>query len=213
MDFDDRTKIAFGSRVTVNSQSMAKKSKFKAGDRVWFTHAGDRFRQEGTVTHVRKDGALVVNFDADPSGPSSRMRQDAILVVQPYEVDPIGTKKAYEARHHATKKSPVQLQREIDEVLARSQDVTRTPYEEAKAEGALLEQEVDAADALLKAFPRSPLGGTTDAARATPEFRAAHSRFQRAFAALRAFNAVFTKRFAKEIRAERAERYSRLAKP
>jgi len=115
-------------------------------------------------------------------------------------------------RHHATKKSPAQLQREIDEALARSpQGATRTLYEEAKAEGALLEQEVDAVDAVLKAFPRSPLGGASDAARETPEFRAANARFQRAFAALRAFNAVFTKRFAKEIRAERSERYSRLA--
>lgn len=62
---------------------MAKKSKFTVGDRVWFTYAGPRFKQEGSVEHVRKDGLLIVHFDADPP--------DAILVVQPYEVDPTST--------------------------------------------------------------------------------------------------------------------------
>ena len=42
-----------------------KKSKFKLGDRVWFTYAGRRFKQEGSVEHVRKDGLLIVHFDAD----------------------------------------------------------------------------------------------------------------------------------------------------
>lgn len=97
---------------------MAKKSKFKAGDRVWFTHAGGRFKKEGAVVHVRKDGLVIVHFDDFPP--------NTILVVEPYEVDPISTKKAYEAReataaktHHATKKAPAQLQREIDEALSR----------------------------------------------------------------------------------------------
>lgn len=81
-----------------------------------------------------------------------------------------------------------------------------TAFEEAKAESALIEKEVDAASEALQAFPRSPLGGTSDAARATPEFRAANARFQKAFARQRAFNAAFVKRFAKELRAERAER-------
>ena len=79
-------------------------------------------------------------------------------------------------------------------------------FEEAKAESALIEKEVDAASEALQAFPRGPLGGTSDAARATPEFRAANTRFQKAFARQRAFNAVFVKKFAKELRAERAER-------
>jgi len=103
------------------------------------------------------------------------------------------------------KKTAAQLNREIAEALAAP--AGSNPFEDAKAEGALLEKEVDAADVVLKAFPRSPLGGASEAARATPEFRAANARFQKAFAALRAFNAVFTKRFAKELRAERSKRY------
>jgi len=81
-----------------------------------------------------------------------------------------------------------------------------TAFEEAKAESALINKAVDAASEALQAFPRGPLGGTSEAARATPEFRAAKDRFQKAFARQRAFNAVYVKRFAKELRAERAER-------
>lgn len=55
------------------------KSRFKPGDRVWFTWAGKRYKQEGFVEHVRKDGGLIVHFDADPPG--------TILVVQPYEIE------------------------------------------------------------------------------------------------------------------------------
>lgn len=95
---------------------MVHKSKFKEGDRFWFTYAGPRFKQEGSVAHVRKDGLLIVHFDADPL--------NTIVVVQPYEIDPIITKKTREARetvmkktHHATKKSSAQLDREIAEVV------------------------------------------------------------------------------------------------
>jgi hypothetical protein len=89
---------------------MAPKSKFSVGDRVWFTYAGPRFKQEGSVQHVRKDGLLFVHFDGDPPG--------ADLIVQPYEVDPISTKKRYEAPSHAVKKTPpAQLDREIAEAL------------------------------------------------------------------------------------------------
>lgn len=98
-------------------------------------------------------------------------------------------------------KSPAQLQREIDEALTR-----RAAFEEAKAEGVLVEKEMSAAQAAIDAFPRGPMGLTPDAVRATPEWRAAKARVDKAFARLRAFNAVFVKRFAKELRAERAER-------
>lgn len=86
---------------------MASKSKYSAGDRVWFTYAGPRFRQEGTVEHVRKDGVLLVHFDGAPPG--------AILAVQSYEVDPISTKGGL----HATKKTSGELDREIAEVLSQ----------------------------------------------------------------------------------------------
>ena len=93
---------------------MAPKSKFNAGDRVWFTYAGPRFKQEGVVVHVRKDGPLFVHFDGMPP--------ETGLVVQSYEVDPISTKKRYDASLHAVKKtSPAQLEREIAEALSPPQ--------------------------------------------------------------------------------------------
>lgn len=107
------------------------------------------------------------------------------------------------------KKSSAQLDREIAESLARSVSSRSAPFEEAKAEGALLENEVNAADEALKAFPRGTMGLVSDVVAATPEYRAAKTRFQKAFTRLREFNAVFTKRFAKELRAERASRYGR----
>jgi hypothetical protein len=53
------------------------------------------------------------------------------------------------------------------------------------------------------------MGGVRNDVRATPEFQAANARFQRAFARLRAFNTIYVKRFAKELRAERDKRYGR----
>jgi len=120
---------------------MAKKSKFKAGDRVWFKRAGDRVDQEGAVVRVRKDGSLIVAFDADPPSPSLRMRLGATLVVQPYEVDPISTKEP--RRHHATKKSPAQLQREIDEALSR-RSAPRHHHATRKASAAAWDVAMDA---------------------------------------------------------------------
>jgi len=86
---------------------MAPKFKYSAGDRVWFTYAGPRFKQEGTVEHVRRDGVLLVHFDGAPP--------ETILAVQSYEVAPISTKRAL----HATKKTAGELDREIAEVLSR----------------------------------------------------------------------------------------------
>jgi len=141
-----------------------------------------------------------------------------------YGLDAKGKEMKAAPVHHATmktvktvtvtakKKSPAQLQREIDEALAgksgRPVHATRevpTSFEEAKAEGALIEQEEKAAGEALQLFPR-PMGLIPDAVRATPEYRTAKSRFDKAFARLRAFNGIFVKRFAKELRAERAER-------
>lgn len=105
---------------------------------------------------------------------------------------------------HAKKKSAAQLDREIAEALSAAG--SSTPFEEAKAQRAAIEAEVDAADRVLKAFPRGAMGLTPDAVRATPEYRAARDRYQRAFARQRDFNTVFTKKFAKELRAERDAR-------
>jgi hypothetical protein len=105
-------------------------------------------------------------------------------------------------RHHATKKSPAQLQREIDEVLA-----SPSPgFDEAKAERALIEKELAAAEAAMRAFPRGAMNLPPESVRLSPEYRAAKARTDKAFARLRAFNAVYVKRFAKELRAERSKR-------
>jgi hypothetical protein len=45
-----------------------------------FAMMGDRFRAEGTVEHVRKDGLLIVHYNDDPPG--------AISVVHPSDVRP-----------------------------------------------------------------------------------------------------------------------------
>lgn len=52
-----------------------------------------------------------------------------------------------------------------------------------------LEAEVKASGAALKTFPKGPMGLTTDAIKASPEYRAAKRRYDIAFAALRTFNA------------------------
>lgn len=108
------------------------------------------------------------------------------------------------------KTPPAQLEREIAEALARSPDSgSSRAFEDAKAEHALIAKEVDAASVALQTFPRSPMGGVRDDIREAPEFRAANERFQKAFARLRAFNTIYVKRFAKELRTESAKRYGR----
>jgi len=109
------------------------------------------------------------------------------------------------SRDHATKKSPAQLQREIDETLAGAG--TSSAFEAAKGELTLIEKEMAAAEAGMRAFPRGAMGLTPESVRMSPEYRSAKARTDKAFARLRTFNAVFTKRFAKELRAERAKRY------
>lgn len=110
--------------------------------------------------------------------------------------------------HHATKKSPAQLQREIDEALATPAGAgASSAFEGAKAELALIEKEMAAAEAAMRAFPRGAMGLPPESVRLSPEYRAAKARTDKAFARLRAFNAVYVKRFAKELRAERAKRY------
>jgi hypothetical protein len=102
------------------------------------------------------------------------------------------------------KKSPAQLDREIAESLAGVG--TSSAFEEAKAEGALLEKEMAEAEAVIRAFPRGAMGLPPESVRLSPEYRAAKARTDKAFARLRAFNGVFVKRFAKELRAERDAR-------
>jgi hypothetical protein len=79
-------------------------------------------------------------------------------------------------------------------------------FEEAVAERDRLEQEVSASGKVMDTFPHGATGLTPDHVRATSEWRAAKDRYKRAFAALQNFNILFTRTFAKELRAQRAER-------
>ncbi len=68
-------------------------------------------------------------------------------------------------------------------------------FEQAKAERDQLEAKYREAGVALRAFPRNGVGLASDSAMATPEYRQAKARVDKAFAALRAFNAGFTKVF------------------
>jgi hypothetical protein len=79
-------------------------------------------------------------------------------------------------------------------------------FAKAKATHDRLNAEVVRTEEVLKTFPTCAMGLTPDAVKFSPEFRNAKQAFNAAFARLRAFNAVFTKTFAKELCAERRER-------
>lgn len=79
-------------------------------------------------------------------------------------------------------------------------------FEQAKREADRLNALVASTGAALQAFPKGPLGITPDAVKGTLEWLTAKREFDRAFYALRTFNAHYTKRFAAELRAERAAR-------
>ncbi|MDT8992775.1 hypothetical protein RQP54_18020 [Curvibacter sp. APW13] len=55
----------------------------------------------------------------------------------------------------------------------------------------------------LAKHPKGPMGLTPDAVKKLPEYIELKAAYDRAAQALRAFNTVYPKRFAKEIRAER----------
>jgi hypothetical protein len=79
-------------------------------------------------------------------------------------------------------------------------------YEEAKAQQDSLFVEMSRLGAVLDTFPKGAMGLTTDAARATPEFRRAKADFNRAFQRVRAFNVWFVETFKRERAAERRAR-------
>lgn len=79
---------------------------------------------------------------------------------------------------------------------------------EAKAEAARLDAEVKRTGEILRVFPRGPMGLTPDAVKATPEYKAAKTASEVAFAKLRAFNGWYTKTFKSELAAERRTRRS-----
>jgi len=86
---------------------------------------------------------------------------------------------------------------------------TRAPFrsfEEASAERDRLEQEVSTTGSVMATFPQGAMGLIPDHVKATLAWREANARFRRAFKALQDFNIVFTRVFAKELRAQRDAR-------
>ena len=83
----------------------------------------------------------------------------------------------------------------------------------AKQAQMALESQLRDVSAFLSTFPKSAMGLTPDSVKATPEWSAAKRDMDILFANLRAFNAVFCKRFARELRDERDARYSQTITP
>ena len=79
-------------------------------------------------------------------------------------------------------------------------------YEQGKETEATLIREVDKWDAELQGFPSGPMGLTPDAVRKSVEYQNAKRQYDKAFSELRLFAAGFTKRYKKEMLAERREK-------
>lgn len=79
----------------------------------------------------------------------------------------------------------------------------------AKQTAALLDAHYSAACKNLSAIPgisSGPMGLTPDNVKARPDYRIAKAAFDKAFAKMRAFNAVYVKQYKKELAAERKAR-------
>jgi len=83
-------------------------------------------------------------------------------------------------------------------------------FTEAKEKSTAINAEVASTSAVLKRFPKNAVGLTPDAVRLSLEYREAKANYDRAFARLRAFNEVYVKSFAKELKAERDKRRGQL---
>lgn len=79
-------------------------------------------------------------------------------------------------------------------------------FAEAKLEADRLYAEVQRTSAALNAFPRNAIGLVPQVVRMSPEYRAAKTAYDQAFAALRDFNAGYTKTYKRELAAERKAR-------
>lgn len=80
-------------------------------------------------------------------------------------------------------------------------------YQEAKLQAEMLWEAHRLAGKNLKDFldkhPKGPMGLTPDLVKKSPEYIKLKAAYDKAFQTLRTFNAAYTKRYAKEIRAER----------
>jgi hypothetical protein len=82
-----------------------------------------------------------------------------------------------------------------------------TPYPEALAMRDTMEAEVSAASTALASFPRNPATGLTpDTVKASPEFRAARSRYHTAARNMRIFKVSFLRAYSRAWRETLAAR-------
>lgn len=81
-------------------------------------------------------------------------------------------------------------------------------YERAKKVRDVLQSVVNAASAKLQAFPKGEMGMIREDVRFTRECMDAKASYASAMRGLQEFNSKFVKTFAKEIRAERRQKFS-----
>lgn len=165
-------------------------------------------KSDAPATWLKVDD--VVQFRSEPGTGGVIRRFDADDGHWAWVATPRGERRVpIEALRRVRKEHEARVRRSVGTQRGHSTIKASTAFDEARAESALIEKEVDAASDALRAFPRGSMGLTPDAIKSTPEYRAANARYQRAFAKQRAFNTTFTKKFAKELRAERDKRYGR----
>lgn len=90
--------------------------------------------------------------------------------------------------------------------LVGAEDPSMPEFERAQAAQRRVELNVEEASTALKRFDAlraGPLGLIPDEVKRTAEYRSAKQRYDAAFGRLREFNAVFVKKFAKELAAAR----------
>lgn len=139
------------------------------------------------VAELRKAGTLAITYKPEP-------------VVE--EPDPVPEKAP--VRKSANKKDKV-VPAPVEPAYQQGVD-----FEKDKAEGKRIDAEVDRLSAILKKFPKGPMGLTPDSVKATSEYRKAKGEFDRAFKAMQNFNRAFTKTWAKELKEERRKRNAEL---
>lgn len=87
-------------------------------------------------------------------------------------------------------------------------------FKTAKAQANELWEQSSSASRALNEFldkhPKGAMGLTPDSVKSMPEFKKLDDAYKVAASRLRTFNSAYTKTFAKEIRSERAKRFSKL---
>lgn len=76
-------------------------------------------------------------------------------------------------------------------------------YEIAKTQSVLLNANYSAASSALKAFPRTAKGLTPESVKSIPAWQKAKKAYDDTFRELRAFNAIYVKKYKKELAADR----------